>query len=320
MDIRRANQKYKSFGGIRLLRAYYRLGVLGILMRTLMDSLLHGRTLKSIYPIVTNSISGQLKDEIWKGCCHADADLSTASSPKVWFCWLQGLKTAPEMVRVCYEAVCKYMPEREVVVIDGRNYEDYVEVPGFVKKKYRNGVIPTALFSDILRLELLIKYGGTWIDSTLLMTEPGMLLKHDWLDEIMNAELFMFQYYTRDKRFAGIGNWFITAMPGHWALRTVRDTLYEYWQRYDCVVDYYIFHRVFMWIAEERPEVIEQMPRRRAVPSLYLRDRLAMDHDEGFWNELTSHVCLHKLNYRKESEAKANGSSYWNKILNKDSI
>lgn len=320
MDIRRAYQKYKSFGGIKLLRAYYRMGVLRILVRTLMDSLLHGRTLKSIYPIVTNRISGQIKDEIWKGFSHANDGLSTISSPTVWFCWLQGMETAPKMVRVCYESVCRFLPEKEVVVIDDVNFTEYIVVPEFIIGKYRNGIIPAALFSDILRLELLIKYGGTWIDSTVLMTDPVTLATPEWLDEVMNAELFMFQYYTREKRFAGIGNWFITARPGHWVLRTVRDTLYEYWKRYDCVVDYYIFHRVFWWIAEERPEVIERMPRRRAVPSLYLRDRLAMDYDEGFWKELTSHVCLHKLNYRKESEANANGRSYWNMILNKNKI
>lgn len=347
MELKRAYQKYKSFGGVRLLKEYYRMGVLGMLMKALANCIWHGRSLKSVYPIVTERVGGRLKDEIWKGCYSPD-DVKTKTKKtadeaivdgglissvknrksKVWFCWLQGMESAPEMVKVCYESVCRYLPEKDVVVIDERNYKEYVVVPEFIIEKYRKGIIPAALFSDILRLELLIKYGGTWIDSTVLMTDPATLptsLKgrgsdaepgHPWLDEVMDAELFMFQYYTQDKRFAGIGNWFITSRPEHWALKTVRDTLYEYWRLYNCVVDYYIFHRVFGWIAEERPEVVKEMPRRRAVPSLYLRDRLAVDYDEAFWQELTSHVCLHKLNYRKEIEAKTNGRSYWNEILN----
>lgn len=291
------------------------MGVLGTLARASVNCIWHGQSLKSVYPIVTDKVDVHLKEIIWKRCHYSESISSVNSNSKVWFCWLQGMDTAPEMVKLCYESICRYLPEREVVVIDEWNYHEYIEVPEYIERKYREGIIPAALFSDILRLELLIKYGGTWIDSTVLMSNPKALTKTKWLDEVMDAELFMFQYYTRENRFAGIGNWFITARAGHCVLKTVRDTLYEYWRRYDCVVDYYIFHRVMGWIAEERPEVITNMPRRWAVPSLYLRDRLAMDFDEDFWKELTNHVCLHKLNYRKEKEAKANGLSFWNKIL-----
>lgn len=328
MKLKQAYLKYKLFGGCRLLKEYYQMGVLGTLARASVNCIWHGQSLKSVYPIVTDKVDVHLKEKIWKRCHYSESISSVNSNSKVWFCWLQGMDTAPEMVKLCYNSICSYLPDRDVVVINERDYHVYVMVPEFIERKYREGIIPAALFSDILRLELLIKYGGTWIDSTVLMTDPKKTLPnslkgrspntetgHPWLDEVMDAELFMFQYYTRDKRFAGIGNWFITARAGHWVLRTVRDTLYEYWRQYDCVLDYYIFHRVMGWIAEERPEVISNMPKRWAVPSLYLRDRLAKDFDDEFWQELTSHVCLHKLNYRKESEAKANGRSFWNKIL-----
>lgn len=315
MKLKQAYHKYKLFGGCKLLKEYYQMGVLSTLARASVNCIWHRQSLKSVYPIVTDKIDAQLKEIIWKRCCYSESISSVNTNRKVWFCWLQGMETAPEMVKVCYESICRYMPEREVEVIDESNFSEYVNVPEFIERNYHKGIIPAALFTDILRLELLIKYGGTWIDSTVLMTDPEKLKKPEWLRKVMVADLFMFQYYAQDKRFTSIGNWFITSCPEHWVLKTVRDTLYEYWQKYDCVVDYYIFHRVIGWIAEERPEVISNMPRIWAVPSLYLRDRLAMDFDDGFWQELTSHVCLHKLNYRKESEAKANSQSFWNKIL-----
>lgn len=122
-----------------------------------------------------------------------------------------------------------------------------------------------------------------WFDSTVLMTDPEALLKREWLDEILGADLFFFQYRNREKCFVGIGNWFIVARKGHWILKAIRDVLYAYWRDYECVADYYIFHHVFGWIVERHPEVVGQMPDRWAVPSLYLRDRLAMDYDEAFW-------------------------------------
>lgn len=43
-----------------------------------------------------------------------------------------------------------------------------MKLPDYIVKKWEKGRIPADLFSDLLRLELLIRYGGTWIDSTVL--------------------------------------------------------------------------------------------------------------------------------------------------------
>ena len=37
--------------------------------------------------------------------------------------------------------------------------------------KYKKGIFTRTHFSDILRLELLTKYGGTWIDASVLITK-----------------------------------------------------------------------------------------------------------------------------------------------------
>ena len=38
-------------------------------------------------------------------------------------------------------------------------------------EKHKNNIIDNTHFSDLLRLELLIKYGGTWIDASVLITK-----------------------------------------------------------------------------------------------------------------------------------------------------
>lgn len=272
-------------------------------------------SLKNVYAVVNDRMTPYLENKYQELVPKECGGFSESVSKKVWFCWLQGMDNAPDLVKACHHAVCQYLPEREIVLIDEENYHNYVEMPEFIVEKRKKGIIPAALFSDLLRLELLIKYGGTWIDSTVLMTDPKVLNKENWLEGIMNADLFFFHYKDINKRFSGIGNWFITAKPQHWVLETIRNVLHEYWKEHDCVLNYYIFHMVFNMIVKKHPEIITTMPKRWAVPSLYLRDRLAMDFDASFWQELTAHVCFHKLNYRKESEAKDNKNSYLNKIL-----
>lgn len=69
----------------------------------------------------------------------------------------------------------------------------------------------------------------------------------------------------------------------------------------------------FLWY--QYPEVLNGMPRRWSIHSLYLRDRMADDYDEKWREELISHVCPHKLNYRKAEEAERNSNSYYNHFM-----
>lgn len=314
-EITQAYRRFKSFGGFRLLREYYRLGIVWALVQKAVWCTVHRKSLKNVYVVVNDKVTPYLEDKYKKLVPEERGCFSESVSMKVWFCWLQGMDNAPELVKACYQVACRYLPEREIILIDEENYHSFVKIPEFIVEKRKKGIIPAALFSDLLRLELLIKYGGTWMDATVLMTNPDLLKKADWLDGIMNADLFFFHYRDINKRFAGIGNWFITAKPQHWVLETIRNVLHEYWKEHDCVLNYYIFHAVFNMIAKKHPLLIMTMPKRWAVPSLYLGNRLAMDFDASFWQELTEHVCVHKLNYRKEAEARSNRNSYLNKIL-----
>ena len=73
-----------------------------------------------------------------------------------WICWFQGLDNAPQLVKKCYESICYWLKEYEIVVITKENYGDYVSFPDYIVKKWEEGIISDAQFSDILRLELLI--------------------------------------------------------------------------------------------------------------------------------------------------------------------
>jgi len=71
-----------------------------------------------------------------------------------------------------------------------------VELPGYIVEKWEKGRIPAAMFSDLLRVELLIKYGGTWIDSTVFCTgvndEQGSLReksKENLTENLSNSQL-----------------------------------------------------------------------------------------------------------------------------------
>ena len=225
---------------------------------------------------------------------------------RVWTCWLQGFDNAPAMVQVCQESMRRYITDREIIQLTYENYKDYVTLPEHIVRKYERGQIPPALFADLLRLEVLIQYGGTWMDATMLCTEPGLMTKDSWLQEIMDCDLFMFQALRKgDPRFYGISNWFITARPGSRPLMVLRDVLTEYWRNYSVTLDYYMFHDFFFTIAQLYPEEIAAMPRRNRLGPLRLlqgkgyemtTDGLRLK--EELWVRLLfERVCVHKLAY-----------------------
>lgn len=221
------------------------------------------------------------------------------------FCWLQGLEQAPLVVRVCYESLVRNLQNKEIIVLTKENIKEYVTLPDFIEKKHQKGIISNTKYSDLLRLELLIKHGGTWIDATVLCTDSG------FPQTIMDCDLFVFQQKRKDgELLKGLSNWFITSSTNNEVLMMVRDLLYEYWKRYNCDIDYFIFHLFFCMTAEVYPEKVEAMPRRSNRLPLLLGMRLADDYDDEWYHELCQRTCFHKLTYKLKNNAERQGSFY----------
>lgn len=316
-DFDRLITRFRQFGGMRLVWQYAKIGVLWIGIKEIVKCALNGKSFKTVYPVITEKIDrilveryGNIKAET--NNCNLPFDSGEEKNTKIWFCWLQGIENAPDMVKVCLESKKRVFGDR-VVVLDDKNYKQWVEVPEYVERKYREGLIPGALFSDILRLELLIRHGGMWIDSTVLVTPNEESYKGLTIEEIEKSDLFVFRYFKSGK-VLGISNWLIHAKAGNPLLKDILNMLLVYWKDFDCTIEYYIFHLFFSVVSKRYPEMILKMPKGNSFHAIMLRDRLAMDYNESWWKELTQHVCFHKLNYRQEGKAIANPMSFWNHI------
>ena len=323
-DLDRLIVRFRQFGGMRLVWEYAKMGVLWVGVKEVIRCAIKGRSFKCVYPVVTkrvdeilitlygngndngngnfepaqhlNSLNPEASAEESNQC---EAQLELPPDGVVWFCWLQGIENAPELVKACLKSL-KENVDAEIRALDERNYGEYVELPEYIVEKYRKGRIPPALFSDLLRLELLIRYGGTWIDSTVLATKPATRamgdLKPSW-KEIRESELFLYRYI-RNGRVYGISNWFIHAKAGNPLLVELRDMLYAYWKDYDCTLEYYIFHLFFGVVAKRYPEVLSKMPKGNSYNALVLEHNLEKRYNEEWWQKLTDNVPFHKLNYR----------------------
>lgn len=341
MDFKKLITRYKQFGGAKLVWQYAKLGAVPTVLKGLWRFTVKGswfkvgvfQCFKGLYGEIIRKVEPFLIQKYGSKVQEFKSSSLPHEHPKViWWCWLQGIEAAPPIVRACYNSLVHgewfKVNGYKVNVIDAENWKEYVELPDYIEKKWEKKQIPPALFSDLLRLELLIKYGGTWIDSTVLCTgfkefeslssscgsscSPSVQEFKRYLD----ADLFLFQYTKQGSIHVSISNWFISAHSNNEVLMVLRDMLYSYWKDYDCVLDYYIFHLFFAIISKEYPEQIAAMPYGQSQNSLVLLHHWGEKFEQKKWDKLTENVCFHKLAFRTKDCVKATRDNYYNYILN----
>lgn len=330
IDFNILKRRFREFGGWRLVKEYAKLGLVMPVVKELCRCVVKRKSLKAIYPVVRSKVCPMLiarykhilKENKQK---YTTTELTHEHPKIVWWCWLQGEENAPAIITACLNSLRKHLPsDYDIRIIDNQNWNNWVELPDYIIEKKREGKIPHALFSDLLRLELLIKYGGTWIDSSVLCTGIGGSSscsnqeQHCAMDgqKLLEADLFLFQYTPRgSSRFTGISNWFISAHSKNIVLMTMRDILMAYWRDYDCTLDYYIFHLFFDGLAKAYPEEVAAMPYAYSPESLVLMNHWHEPFVQAKWDKLTSKVCFHKLSNRPKSNVLNQDGNYYKKII-----
>lgn len=312
---------FKKVGGREILRQYRRAHVLCF---AIVQTLFLGFSKKSLEIVrlsVQNKILSKLRKKYKKDIVYfktkidkESESLSHLSSNKVWFCWFQGLENAPELVQSCYLSLKNHLKDKEIIIITEDNYNDYVEFPDYIIKKYSKGLISRTHFSDLLRLQLLIKYGGTWIDSTVYCSGGPIP------DYMLDSDLFLFQNLKPgvDGHATCISSWFITARSNNKVLMLARDLLFDYWIKKKHLVDYYLIHD-FVQLALENyvSDWNNIVPFSNSIPHILLL-RLFEEYNENLWNDVKKMVPFHKLSYKINTDITESNKCFYSKIVNKE--
>ena len=75
------------------------------------------------------------------------------------------------LVKSCYKSVKREFPDyKNLTVLTAQTIQQYVTIPEEILYKWNKGIINNANFSDVLRVEILSKYGGIWLDATVYCT------------------------------------------------------------------------------------------------------------------------------------------------------
>lgn len=85
----------------------------------------------------------------------------------IWMMWWQGEEHAPEIITQCINSVRIHARNAKVNVISQNNISFYIDIPDSIMNLVNNKQLSLTHLSDLIRVCLLEKYGGLWIDASL---------------------------------------------------------------------------------------------------------------------------------------------------------
>ena len=251
----------------------------------------------------------------------ADKIYPQADDYQIYFCWLQGEENLPPVVRCCYNSLEKNAGRYEIVFIDEKNFSSYVDLAPHILNKFRAGKISRAHFSDILRVNLLERYGGLWLDATILVTAPLENHENFWrMPYFTQKFLYEVDYNHFQNRLL---NWCVSY--GRWAtfiqgsailhnplFAFEKDFYNEYWRDFDAVIDYGLMDFMMNLAYENIPLVKKEMD---AVPINNVEIWALMNHlgdhyPEYPLDEILSDTFLHKLDWREKPNVLRGGTVF----------
>ena len=114
--------------------------------------------------------------------------LPSAEKVVVWIFWSQGFNIAPTFVKENLKHTERVLSSNYIVrSIDLKGLRELIDIPEPILSNYYSGKLKEAFFSDYVRFNLLAKFGGLWLDSTVYITQDEIP------DNIKKANHFIFQ-------------------------------------------------------------------------------------------------------------------------------
>ncbi len=221
----------------------------------------------------------------------------------VWIMWWQGEENMPELVHRCYESI-KKNSSQSVVLITKDNYQLYADLSPLIIDKVNKGIITLTNLSDYVRISLLEKNGGLWIDSTIFCSSPIP-------EDVFSWKLFSIHNPSYTGQYNPCGRWsghVLGTNVKHLAWFNFMKQLWEeYWTKYDFLCDYFLIDLILEMIYnhdEGTRKLVDSIPFNN-TRMFDLWNHIYDKYDEEYYMEICNNTFLHKLNYKQLDRKKA---------------
>lgn len=240
-------------------------------------------------------------------------------NPKsIWVFWYQTDTKIPDVPYYCMEHM-KNISGYTLNIITKDNIRDFVYIEDALSL-LESKKITIQFFSDILRMRLLRRHGGIWIDSTIAILSP------DSFNKIFDN----LSFYTMKPivepvwRFVAVGKWSSFCWAGtkdNPFFACIDDCFTEYIKNHEGCFEYlhidYTINAAYESVGFIK-DMIDAVPPTCKNAS-YIANILNEKYDDGFYKKYVIENPMAKLTYKNISPIEQNEKgnlTYWGKMMN----
>ena len=271
-------------------------------------------------------ISAYLRNEFYPiGNYYKDCELELEKQiPNViWFLWWQGENSIPPLQQSCINSVKKYAKGYEIKIITKNNYKEYIDIDDLLGYRSQKFLGKERLiiqhFSDIIRMRLLKKYGGIWLDATMLFTDDKTL---KLIETLPFFTIRLKELLDNKLLFApGHGQFctsFLASYKDNPLFSYIEDCLIYHLNHHKSFWDYFISEYAIVLGMERVPQfksLFESVPFSNSR-MFWLEDKLYNKFNLELWRTIKQSTDSFKLNWRFQKENINNENTYFQFILN----
>lgn len=267
----------------------FRLGLLSI-VRLLCPAKMINWTFERKHKLIKDFLIKHVVNLDNKTSAYIDTELNNT----IWVFWWQGINEMPDIVRLCYQRLCEVNTNANVILVNRDNYMEYVDIPDHIVKKIGKQISITH-FSDILRANLLYKYGGIWVDSTLYFIKQIP-------EEFFRMPFFSIKDKIKSSMSPARHRWtgfFICAKAGSCFIKQFVDCFNNYWSIKENLIDYLLIDYFLDIIYDQNIEfktIINDM--QYTDYNVHCMDKVASNFDQAFCEDILQNNLFIKMSYK----------------------
>lgn len=148
----------------------------------------------------------------------------------IWIYWNKGFEDASDVVKDCLRSWKYYNPLFKVNELTDNNLNDFldnIERPKTIQA-----------WSDVLRINILKKHGGLWVDATVLCNKP----LEEWIEPHIEKGFFAFSDPQPGYK---VCSWFLYSEKENYITEEWHKEVTNYWKNRSKAHHYFWFHSLF---------------------------------------------------------------------------
>eukprot|EP00933_Yihiella_yeosuensis_P008636 TRINITY_DN114208_c0_g1_i1.p1 TRINITY_DN114208_c0_g1~~TRINITY_DN114208_c0_g1_i1.p1 ORF type:complete len:403 (-),score=57.66 TRINITY_DN114208_c0_g1_i1:8-1177(-) len=204
----------------------------------------------------------------------------TEDAPRIaWSFWDKGADKLPDFRRLCVETWAAQNPNWEIRILDQSNVYEYLsaqELPRLWKEMY----VPWQ--ADAVRLALLARYGGLWIDASTICLQPF----DRWIYDAIASDA--------PEHSAGIGAFYFSAWgcEMHKSKEFVENWVMASRRQHPFLIAWKALFNGY-WNSKNRADAMSMFLDPPGVPDHPLFQGVNLDHLKRFGQDLRNYLLMH---------------------------